>query len=714
MIKLLASLLLFISSPALAAAIQVQSGEHGAFTRLVVYVPKANTWSLLNQTREAKLKVSNWSDGFDLRNAFRKIGTERIRSLAATPSELVITLGCDCSVISNTLAGGFVQLDVVEAAYPKPLPRPRSNDPEIVEAEPAEVEFVQLWDIPDSEPSFSVLDELANESVKNSVDAFEQSLVEELSKSATVNRLETGDQATQNPRAISNFRTQKELLAILEDRARFSDSADVFPSDRSKKEEQVCSNQSLFSVSQWGNGTGFSEQLSSIRRSLISEQTEVSTKAKRSLVKFYLHYGLAPEAISVLQSSEKSEANAQLAKLARSMESEFFQGSGELDSHLYCDGETGFWSVLSSSLDAKISEAKVKDVLSVFQGLPPYLQEISAERLIRVLEANNALIAVEVVKNTVARGKSAESEDDVGSQDIDIEGSTARQLREIIAKNGDDGPLAMSLLLEKTFQTKSSITLEELELADAYAFQMQGTDLEKRLTAARIISNFANGYFDKASELFFEFEASSNEQGNKVLNVSVNEMIDAGEIARASEFVWRVLQSSNYKEFESDTLDKLRSELIKIGQPQLLRQLISSFEMEQISSLQAIKIAQQLDDAVSVAEVISGVKEQENRNTILSLLTRYDPSIAWNFRDELPKEAASDVAWSLGSWEAVGGESNRSQLAKRLSSENKTIDPQDKPIGTARNILEDSETDRSDIAGLLAEIDIRTEAAEIN
>jgi hypothetical protein len=708
MIRIFLAALFLIPSTLWGAPIKVQSGEHGSFTRLVVYLPESVTWNISSQPSEARMIIAEWEEGFDLSNVFKKIGTDRIKSLASTDSELIITFACDCSVVSNMLEKGFVQLDVFVADIPKPIQRPRSEVVEQVEIPESKTDEMEIWNLPRNEIEFGVLERLATETTQVAVDAFGQSLIEEIAKSATVERLNTDGDAGRTQRTeIQSFRSETDLIEILQNRARFSDSSDVFPTDRSNTSETSCENAGLLLVSKWAAAGAFSKQLSILRRALVSEEMKKVEIAKTDLAKFYLHFGLGPEAIAVLDSASVSDLNTLLNDFGQQLNSDFKISKSRLHSFQRCKGETGFWAVLASDLSFKVDDEKEKDLLSVFQSLPQHLKIISARKLVEIFRANNLDLAAEVVKNSLERqGPDGDQGGSSSSDEIEIENLSRRQLEAIVSENGVNSPMAMALLLEGNIEANTDTNPDELDLASAFAFQLQETDIAKRLGGAIILANFLNGNFHEASQSFYKFDAQSTEHGNYISNKSIQILISAGNIAQATEFVWKVVRNSDYREFEDETLAQLVEALLDAGQPHLLEELVSTLEIEMNDPIQMATVAQQLGNIPFATAILADPDIETNRDRSLSLLVDYSPTTAWTFRDELPSESVADLAWALGNWNEIIDDSFRGRIARRLISNDEQTVENDKPIGTARNILLTSVSDRSEIDNLLNGIDI--------
>ncbi len=115
--RALATLLLAACPAALAAQeIDVRTGEHGEFTRIVVDFGDRPDWRLEPRGRVWRLSTGGTAQ-FDLAGIHRRIGRERIRDIVQpAPGRLDIVVDCDCGPRTFELRNGGLVIDVVPGA----------------------------------------------------------------------------------------------------------------------------------------------------------------------------------------------------------------------------------------------------------------------------------------------------------------------------------------------------------------------------------------------------------------------------------------------------------------------------------------------------------------------------------------------------------------------------------------------------------------------
>ena len=98
MIRFVCAIFILLASQAGAEVIQVQSGDHPGFTRLVLAIPDGRDWQLGRQGDDYVIDTGGPTDSFDLTQAFNLIGRNRLAALLAqaAPGRLHLDLACLC------------------------------------------------------------------------------------------------------------------------------------------------------------------------------------------------------------------------------------------------------------------------------------------------------------------------------------------------------------------------------------------------------------------------------------------------------------------------------------------------------------------------------------------------------------------------------------------------------------------------------------------
>lgn len=99
-----------------AETVRIRSGEHGNFTRIVAEAAAPEGWALGRAGEGGyELRLGDGAE-YDLADAFRLIGRDRIATLApgTAPGSLMLGLGCDCHATAFVTAGGALVIDVAD------------------------------------------------------------------------------------------------------------------------------------------------------------------------------------------------------------------------------------------------------------------------------------------------------------------------------------------------------------------------------------------------------------------------------------------------------------------------------------------------------------------------------------------------------------------------------------------------------------------------
>lgn len=112
---------LFLPFAAQAAPVQVTSGEHPGFTRLVMQYGGAVNWQLGRTLDGYALRVQEERPDYDLAKAFDLIGKGRLAAIWPDPAtgDLHFGIACACYAIPFEFRPGIVVVDLYDGTPPK-------------------------------------------------------------------------------------------------------------------------------------------------------------------------------------------------------------------------------------------------------------------------------------------------------------------------------------------------------------------------------------------------------------------------------------------------------------------------------------------------------------------------------------------------------------------------------------------------------------------
>ena len=121
-VTLAVCLVLGIFSAASAQTVEVRSGKHETFIRLVVDLPSRIDATIENERDHATISFKNRNLKFDTSRVYRRISKEDVAAVTGSPDggTLRIDFGCTCEVSSFWYGTSLLVLDVRERTTPFP------------------------------------------------------------------------------------------------------------------------------------------------------------------------------------------------------------------------------------------------------------------------------------------------------------------------------------------------------------------------------------------------------------------------------------------------------------------------------------------------------------------------------------------------------------------------------------------------------------------
>ncbi|MFN3607031.1 MAG: hypothetical protein ACK4SS_07535, partial [Cypionkella sp.] len=110
-----------LAQPAFARPVEVTSGEHDGFTRVVLNFGAALDWTFGRVLDGSRFRPANVAAEYDLDPVFDRIGTSRLAAIAQNPStsELDIGFACACHAIAFEFRPGIIVIDLRDGPPPK-------------------------------------------------------------------------------------------------------------------------------------------------------------------------------------------------------------------------------------------------------------------------------------------------------------------------------------------------------------------------------------------------------------------------------------------------------------------------------------------------------------------------------------------------------------------------------------------------------------------
>lgn len=544
--RLLAGLLcwLAIACATNAQTVEVRSGQHEGFIRLIIDLPERVDVKIENWRDEATITLPGQQFTFETSRVFDRISRDRIED-AVTDTQnatLRLKLRCKCEVTSFWHGEALLVLDVrdTDATFP-PAPETLANTaPPDLEAERP---ISQRLSIPQGAVSLaaSLATSQLQPKAETKTDAAEthdddkhepedandllaretrEHLVKQLSRAATQGLLSPRVSIAQTAVAEESPTTEKEAEPIsatatpsaaehINLRAQSSidrDFLSVIEEGMSALTAPACADAQSLDVGTWGTDAPFAKQIGVLRKDLIGEFDQVNTAAVVQLAQLYLYFGLGAEARQTLSMADgELEDSNNLLALASIMEDGHATPGSPLANHLDCDGPAVLWSVLSHETLPEDTQINKDAALRSFDALPRQLRSHLGPVLSRrFLEAGDQQAADNVLRILNRHEETQTAGVDLLEAEIDlIEGENEKALEgleAVVETNTELSAQALIELIDTAIGTKESVSFDHAVLAGAYLQQNKDGAMESDLARVYLTGLAASGAFDQSYE----------------------------------------------------------------------------------------------------------------------------------------------------------------------------------------------------------------------
>ncbi|MBT9385866.1 hypothetical protein KM176_18490 [Pseudooceanicola sp. CBS1P-1] len=548
---LLALLLMLLPGLALAQVSVVRAGDHAAFTRLTISLPRGTTWDLVQSPGRATVSLSGTIQSIDISQVFERIQRDRLREVTVEPGQtLTLELACLCRIEPSTYGTQLLILDLRDGpplpqrpdiSMPladRPLADPRAN---LSLAQPVPPQMPALPAMPPPDPpegamatdptsappppeipaplrSFAearvnALPDLPaplSETEERLARQLEDSLLRAIGGAATEGLLQT------DPRGAAALSAEERSLPASDDTATADpgvaaltatlEDAQPGPSNRFVLSGDDCALAMPPTVSTEETGA-FSDQLARLRSALVGEFDRPDPRAHLELAQFYISQGFGAEARSVLDAlALDTRETREMASVARILEYGHDPQDNPFASRTDCDSEAALWGILA--LDPlppgqDIDTVAVKRAMMTLPDpLKRYLGPILAQRFVSIDEGDTARDLMRVLEReteiTSPRQEMVAAR--LESQDSGQPDRTA--YHEIIANNDDVSAEALLHYTEDTLAGGKPVDPETIGLLESFRAQYRDTPIEAGLTRTEIAAHSSTGNFTAAYDLF--------------------------------------------------------------------------------------------------------------------------------------------------------------------------------------------------------------------
>ena len=568
-----------------AQPIQVRSGAHDDFARLVLRLPPGVDWSAEPVSSGLRIEFSGYRGGFDTSQVFRRIDKSFIADVRSTGTAVIVTYACVCEAQVFTEAPDLLVIDVtkVRAALvngigevlgtgilgtaPLQLPVQGATTSDRLPEAPARIAVVRpdqrRVDPPRSlragDPALSVdaPERLSNEDVARLAE-LKETLARQVSGAATRGLLDPAlpafDRALTrstptidtsvfpSPDAETVIMRNANLNASDAPNVRITSSGDL-PSSMSQPLETSlgtgasCPDPAQFDVSAWAPDGPIMPAISVARSRLYSDLDRLDQAAASDLVRLLLHAGFGAEARQVLgMDPSLRRKDPGYETIADIIEYGDARGSDVLARFADCASPVALWAILSENPVSSSRSLNSDAALRALTALPIHLRKFIApelsNRLLATGDRDGAAAALRTMERSPGVSTSSGS---LARAALDMEdGKTedARQgLANIVASNEAQSAEALIAFVESHLSEDTQLDPAIPPLLDAYALEMRDDPIASRLRQTHVIALAKSGQFDAAWSALNEARGDLSEDAytyveNEVLRLLTRDATD--------------------------------------------------------------------------------------------------------------------------------------------------------------------------------------------
>ena len=553
MIRIVAALFL-IAAPMVAVAqtVQIRSGEHDGYSRLVFDFDKRVAWSVRKTPSGAELTFPNDRLRFDSRTVFDRISRGRIKDLVFSDQGNAVTfdLACDCEVEGFWHGAAMLVVDVSgrENNNVQTPDRPVTSQGGADNAPPPELPI--RANVNAASLSVNIVDEIASgrnildmalpsseaineqpglESARDELllqfgRAASQGLLTPTAPLPSVKEIESKPKDTSTTglqQAINDSDGQTLSRSNIQIRAR--SSIDSAFADRLNSQElaQVeaasCLDAVLIDIESWGSDAPFWEQISQKRSALTGEFDRVSEDAVLALARLYVHFGFGREAQQVLALAPVDNlAHKTVIALAEIMDHEHARRFSPLHMQFDCKEGAALWSVLAHETLPPGQRLDTDWIITAFSALPKHLRSHLGPILAaRFLDAglNEASARVLRILNRTKSTKTARSELALAQTErvSGLDDAADTRLENLIKSNSESAVDALVAKVESLVRRQKPVSYDIAQLAGSYAFEHRNAADAEALQRIHALALAASGAFDEA---YTKLETLDSEQAD--------------------------------------------------------------------------------------------------------------------------------------------------------------------------------------------------------
>lgn len=544
-----------LSTPAFAQQLAVRSGDHPTFSRLTIPIPATQVWETRRDDLSVIITLPEFKGGFDLGTVFSRMRRNRIAHIAADGATMTLQTNCPCQVEISRMG----ELLVIDVADPIPEPAAETSAtlsskirPPLTRRRGKTSALALPW-IGATSPfnDNSQADNIALNLDKTEVmladrarllSGVQEDLIAKVADAASSGLLESNISLPHEPTIPGGPSTEQHIdhaekpLESMSFSKNLLITSSMDPDNRNGNPVLNattagldCPEDSLFSISEWGTGTEFSEQIGRSRNALIDARDRLNVTAAIDLAQLYIYFGFGAEALDVLRLDPGlGPANVQLANIATILEYGAIDRQNALGGFTDCASDIALWASLShrSILGGILIDTNA--ALRGLNNLPTHLRLIVApalsNRLLQYGDPQAAATALRSIErlpvNPAPNAIMAQAEIVIGTGE-----AADKFLEDVIAANTTESPAALVKFVQGKLAENETLSPQTATLVEAYAQELRGTDMGNQLLQTRVLALSQSGQFAEAFDALEALKPAISPQAENQLRQNILETL---------------------------------------------------------------------------------------------------------------------------------------------------------------------------------------------
>ncbi|PRY23209.1 hypothetical protein CLV78_105264 [Aliiruegeria haliotis] len=323
------------------------------------------------------------------------------------------------------------------------------------------------------------------------------------------------------------------------------------------------------------------DALAEARSLLFDGSGKVNGSGVEDLVVTLLGLQLGAEAAVVLSEFQgEFETRAVYRRLANIIDSVELTGENPLSQYLECNSPALVWATLSERSVSRLATVDGIEIKRNFLEFPDGFRRRMGPLLGRLLaQAGLADTAAFVIAEArrASGGVSGKVELlSLGDTSfLEVEGGLANSLPEIVSENSDISPMALLVQIERALR-EGYVAEKDIVLVEAFASEMAGTEIGRKLTQSAAVARATIGDFETALEhhqsLFLLDEVT--EETSAVLNRVLDLMLVTEADSALLRFLVRDSVGQTPDELDQTVLVRVANRLVQLNLPELAESVV--------------------------------------------------------------------------------------------------------------------------------------------